>query len=243
MSDTPDDALSQFIECRLVKQGLCIISNTRNAAVTTMIPMFSESIPQSQKTLSIQESPIESAWKALREPLTSANKEALMYKPPCRFLTLLAERKFLFIPWKCKTTGGLYRRDILVVNAQSGEIDRFLGGGLDLARLPDWFHSTREKGKAGSKVYYSDIQMIGEVKACDAPKEHPTLFKHAIQVSHYLALPTSARFPHYCFQKRGRKNNVAGSAAHGGVRHIINYQCVLRRKLPSHEISTAPTVH
>jgi len=104
----------------------------------------------------------------------------------CRFLTLLAERKFLFIPWECKTTGGLYRQDILVVNAQSEETDRFLGGGLDLAQLPDRFRSSREKGKAGSKVYYSDVQMVGEVKACNAPKEPPTLFNHAIQVLKYL---------------------------------------------------------
>jgi len=55
-----------------------------------------------------------------------------------------------------------------------------------LAQLPDRFHSTQEKGKAGSKVYYSDIKMVGEVKACDAPKDPPTLFNHAIQVLKYL---------------------------------------------------------
>jgi hypothetical protein len=122
---------------------------------------------------------------ALRESLAST-KETLMYKPLCRFLTLLVERKFLFIPWECETTGGLYRQDILVVNAQSGETDRFLNGGLDLAWLPDRFHSPLEKGKAGSKVYYYDIQMAGEVKACKAPKEPLALFYHAAQVLKYL---------------------------------------------------------
>jgi hypothetical protein len=176
------DALTRLIEYQL-EQCFCITSNARNAEVAR-IPILSESAPQSQKTLSVQELPIESAWNALRESLAST-KETLMYKPLCRFLTLLAERKFLFIPWECKTTGGLYRQDILVVNAQSGETDHFLGGGLDLAWLPDRFHSTREEGKTGSKVCYSDIQMVGEVKACDAPKEPSTLFKHAIQVLRY----------------------------------------------------------
>ncbi len=182
----PTDALTQFVEHQLVKQGFCTTSNSRSDAAAR-VSTLSQSTAQSQKPLRVPESPIESAWKALKQSLTSAKKETLIYNPLSRFLTLLAE-KFLFIPWDCRTIGEegeLYRQDILVVNAQSEEIDRFLRGGLDLAWLPDRFRSPGEKGKARSKIYYSDIQMVCEVKACDAPEKSFTLFKHAVQVLKY----------------------------------------------------------
>jgi len=54
----------------------------------------------------------------------------MIYGPLCRFLTLLSNKELLFIPLDHKTHGKdeLYRQDIIVVNAQPEEIDRFLDG-------------------------------------------------------------------------------------------------------------------
>jgi len=74
------DALTRFIEHQLIEECFCISSNARNAEVAR-IPILSESTPQSQKASSVQESPIESVWKALRDSKSLAStKETLMHK-------------------------------------------------------------------------------------------------------------------------------------------------------------------
>ena len=135
-----------------------------------------------QGTPSAPSLPIDTAWDTLQNILKSKNLKKSIYAPLCRFLTLLANKKFLFIPWDHKTQGEPYRQDIIVVNAQPDELDRFLDGKQAMDCLPSEF-THHEGGKLKPRVHYSDIQMVGEVKTHVAP-ESP--FEDAVQVLKYL---------------------------------------------------------
>jgi hypothetical protein len=137
-------------------------------------------------------------------------KEKTIYVPLCRFLTLLANKEFLFIPWDHKTQGEPYRQDIIVVNAQPDEIDRFLNGRQAMDRLPSEF-TYHEGGKLKLRVHYSDVQMVGEVKTHVAP-ESP--FKDAVQVLKYL-------FTVMCYQPQ-HASHIGILVYHNGF-FIIDY--------------------
>ena len=115
----------------------------------------------------------------------SSWKEKTIYAPLCRFLTLLANKEILFIPWDHKTQGEdelVYRQDIIAVNAQPDEMDRFLDGKQEM----DWLLSEftyHEGGKLKPKVHCSNVQMVGVVKTGVAP-ESP--FENAVQVLKHL---------------------------------------------------------
>jgi hypothetical protein len=178
-----NDALSQFIKERLIKGNFCIKTNSRNNAVAGKVTQSKPSTSNRQGKPSAPSLPIDSAWNTLRNVLKS-KKEKMIYAPLCRFLTLLANKEFLFIPWDHKTEGedDLYRQDIIVVNAQPDEIDRFLNGKQAMDRLPSKF-TYHEGGKLKPRVHYSDVQMVGEVKPGVAP-ESP--FENAVQVLKYM---------------------------------------------------------
>ena len=184
LSSTPihtNDALSQFIKEQLVKGNFCIKTNSRNNAVAGKVTQSSASNRRGKP--SAPSLPINSAWTTLRHVLKS-RQEKTIYGPLCRFLTLLANKKFLFIPWDHKTQGEdeLYRQDIIAVDAQPDEIDRFLDGKQAMDRLPSEF-IYHEEGKLKPRVHYSNVQMVGEVKPGIAP-ESP--FEDAVQVLKYL---------------------------------------------------------
>ena len=166
-----NDACSQFIKEKLVKGNFCTKTNGRNSAVAGEVTPSALSLP------------MDSAWNTLQNVLKS-KKEKTIYAPLCKFLTLLANKEFLFIPWDYKTRGEdeLYRQDIIVVNAQPDEIDHFLDGKQAMDRLPSEF-TYREGGKLKPRVHYSNVQMVGEVKLGVAP-ESP--FEDAVQVLKYL---------------------------------------------------------
>ena len=166
-----NDACSQFIKEKLVKGNSCTKTNGRNSAVAGEVTPNALSLP------------INSAWDTLQNVLKS-EKEKTIYAPLCKFLTLLANKEFLFIPWDYKTQGEdeLYRQDIIVVNAQPDEIDHFLDGKQAMDRLPSEF-TCHEGGKLKPRVHYSNVQMVGEVKLGVAP-ESP--FEDAVQVLKYL---------------------------------------------------------
>ena len=168
-----NDVLSQFIKEQLVKKDFCIGTNSRNNAVAGKV-VSAQSKPNRRGKPSAPSSPIDSAWNTLRNVL-KLKKEKTLYAPLCRFLTLLANKEFLFIPWDHKTRG---EQDIIVVNAQPDEIDRFLDGKQAMDRLPSEF-ICYEGDKLKPRVHYSNIQMVGEVKPGVAP-ESP--FEDAVQV-------------------------------------------------------------
>lgn len=171
-----NDVLRHFIEQRLVKGGFCIQLDEEQPPVQ---------LTPAGTTSMFRRPPIESAWTSLNESLKST-KEASIYKPLCRFLNLLTDRQFMFIPWDYNTAGDegkLLRQDIIVVNAQPEEVDHFLTGKLGLDALPNRF---RLASKNESRIYYSDIQMVGEVKASNAPEESSVSFDHATQILKYL---------------------------------------------------------
>ena len=124
-----NDTLSQFIKEQLVKGGFCIKTNSRNNAVAGKVTQSKPSASNRLGKPSASSSPIDSAWNTLQNVLKS-KKEKTIYAPLCRFLTLLANKEFLFIPWDHKTQGEdeLCRQDNVVVNAQPDKIDRFLDG-------------------------------------------------------------------------------------------------------------------
>jgi hypothetical protein len=181
-----NDALSQFIKEQLVRRDFCMKMKSRNNAVAEkLIVLQSESsAPQPQGTSSVPSSPIDSAWETLRNVLTSTI-ETTIYGPLCRFLTLLSDKEFLFIPWHHKThgEGELYQQDIIVVNARPEEIDRFLDGDQTMDLLPSGFTYCDEDDELKPRVYYPDVQMVGEVKTGTAP---PSPFDNAVQVLKYL---------------------------------------------------------
>ncbi len=186
LNNTPidtNDALSQFIKERLVKEGFCIKTNSRNNAVAGKVTQSKPSTSNRRGKSSAPSLPIDSAWNTLRNVLKS-KKEKTIYGALCRFLTLLANKEFLFIPWDHKTQGEdkLRRQDIIVVNAQPDEIDRFLNGKQAMDRLPSEF-TYHEGGKLKPRVHCSNVQMAGEVKTGVAP-ESP--FEDAAQVLKYL---------------------------------------------------------
>ncbi|KAF8321829.1 hypothetical protein F5887DRAFT_1215369 [Amanita rubescens] len=193
-----DDPFSQFIEQQLFKRKFCIRTGARNC-IAARKPILPESPPRSN----IQASPTVFAWE---EVLKSTENKTSMYKPLCKFLTLLAEKRFLFIPWDTSSTilgeiseeRKLYHQDFVVVNAQSGEIDRFLNSELVLSQLPAQFSYQDENGEPGTKICYSDIQMVGEVKACDAPESPPILLNHAIHLLKYLSTMSRFQPQHAC---------------------------------------------
>lgn len=182
-----NDALSQFIKEQLVRRDFCMKMNFRNNAVAEkLIVLQSESsAPQPQGTSSVPLAPIDSAWEILRNVLTST-KETTIHGPLCRFLTLLSDKEFLFIPcqWHHKThgEGELYLQDIIVVNARPEEIDRFLDGDQTMDLLPSDFTYCDEDDELNPRVY-SDVQMVGEVKTGTAP---PSPFDNAVQVLKHL---------------------------------------------------------
>ncbi|KAF8329020.1 hypothetical protein F5887DRAFT_1082782 [Amanita rubescens] len=167
-----------FIKEQLVKGNFCIKTNFRNSAVAGKVTQSKPSASNGRGK------PIDSAWNTLRDVLKSSKKEKTIYAPLCRFLTLLANKEFLFIPWDHKTQGEdeLYRQDIIVVNAQPDEIDRFLNGKQAMDQLPSEF-TYHEGGKLKPRIHYSNVQMVGEVKPGVAP-ESP--FENAVQVLKYL---------------------------------------------------------
>jgi hypothetical protein len=179
-----NDALSQFIKEQLVKGNFCIKTNSRNSAVAGKVTQSKPSASNGRGK------PIDSAWNTLRNVLKSSKKEKTIYAPLCRSLTLLANKEFLFIPWDHKTQGEdeLYRQDIIVVNAQPDEIDRFLNGKQTMDRLPSKF-TYHEGGKLKPRVHYSNVQMVGEVKPGVAPgspfENAVQVLKHQFTVSRY----------------------------------------------------------
>ena len=183
-----NDALSQFIKEQLVKGNFCIKTNGRNSAVATKLTRSKPSASKRRGKPSAPSLPIDSAWNTLRNVLKS-KKEKAIYAPLCRFLTLLANKEFLFIPWDHKTEGEdeLYPQDIIVVNAQPDEIGRFLDGQQAMDQLPSEF-TYHEGGKLKPRVHHSNIQLVGEVKLGVAP-ESP--FENAVQVLN-TCLPSRA---------------------------------------------------
>jgi hypothetical protein len=153
--------------------------NSRNNAVAEKLIVLQSELS------SVPSSPIDSVWEALRNVLTSKKETTMIYGPLCRFLTLLSNKEFLFIPWGHKTHGEneLYRQDIIVVNARPEEIDRFLDGDQAMDLLPSEFTYLDKDDELKPRVYYSDVQMVGEVNTGDAP---PSPFDDAVQVLKYL---------------------------------------------------------
>jgi len=154
-SNKANDALGQFVKEQLVTEGkFCIKTNDRNSAVAGKVTQSKPSASNGRRKPSAS-LPIDSAWNTLRNVLKS-KQEKTIYAPLCRFLTLLANKEFLFIPWDHKTQGEdvLYRQDIIVVKAQPGEIDRFLNGEQRMDRLPSEF-TYHEGGKLKPRVHYT----------------------------------------------------------------------------------------
>ena len=181
--DATNDALGQLIKQQLIKQNFCVKTSARNKVVAERLTLSqSKSLARKRGGPSIV-LPIESAWKTLKNVLKS-KRENTIYRPLCKFLTLLSDKKFLFIPWNHEIAGGdeLYRQDIIVVNARPEEIDHFLEGNQKMDKLPSKF-MYREGNQLKPRVYYSDIQLVGEVKTGDAP-DLP--FENAVQVLKYL---------------------------------------------------------
>ena len=196
--------LKDFIKNRLIKEHFCVLSEIRNneakaagaeirndaakaaEAGSSLRPSFEKLVPRKLSQL-------EAAWDKLQDAYKSPREKASLYRPLCKFLTLVAESRYLFIPWDIQTA----REDILAVNAQWKDIDKFLHSDLALSDLPDEFHY-RDKDKVQSRVYYSDIQMVGEVKPGDAPGSRQELFGHATQVLKYL-FTTSRYQPRHAY--------------------------------------------
>ena len=99
-----NDALSQFIKEQLVKGNFCIKTNGRNSVVAGKVTQSKPSASNRRGKPSALSLPIDSAWNTLRNVLKS-KKEKTIYAPLCRFLTLLANKEFLFIPRDHKTQG------------------------------------------------------------------------------------------------------------------------------------------
>ena len=187
-----NDAFAQFIKCHLLNDQFCVRSNERNVAAARAATEAesSSSVLLTWFLLSLNLAPpLETAWKGFQDTCKSAKTETSLYRPLCRFLTLLAGNRYLFIPWDNETVGedgGSLRQDIIVVNAQREDVDKFLQRDLVLSSLPDEFLYRDDKGKDRSRVYYSDIQMVGEVKVTNAPTSARVLYDHAVQVLKYL---------------------------------------------------------
>jgi hypothetical protein len=82
--------------------------------------------------------------------------------------------------------GESFRQDIIVVDAQSQDIDKLLESDFAPSNLPAEFRYRDDGGKVRSRVYYSDILMVGEVKVIKAPTSPQVIFDHATQVLKYL---------------------------------------------------------
>ncbi|KAK2465610.1 hypothetical protein APHAL10511_002502 [Amanita phalloides] len=197
-----NDALTQFIKCHLLNEQFCVRSKERNVAAARAATEAESSGPVLLNRLLLllnMAPPLETAWKGFQDTCKSAKTETLLYRPLCRFLTHLTGNRYLFIPWDNETVGDdreSLRQDIIVVNAQREDIDKFLKGDLVLSSLPDEFLYRDDKGKGRSRVYYSDIQMVGEVKVTNAPTSAQILYNHAVQVLKYLF--TVSRYqPHH----------------------------------------------
>lgn len=209
--------LEAFIREQLLNHNFCA---QLDAITTPILPTSSSaaSAAQNSTTPTTQTSrELGKAWKILRKVLKSTkDSEASIYGPLSQFLTLLMDKKeFLFIPWDHSTKGAegeLYRQDIIVVNAQPNEIDTFLKGKLAMDVLPDQFRSPDKKNPL---IYYSNIQMVCEVKASDAP-EHlsPAMFDHAVHVLKYLFTITRYQ-PQHAFH--------VGMLAYRDCFYIIRY--------------------
>ena len=196
-----------LIKNRFLKENFCVRSDIRNnrakaagakirnnAAKEAEAESSGSSLRSSESTferiIPRELSPLEAAWDKLQDAsrYKHPRKETPLYRPLCKFLTLLAESSYLFIPWDNQTAREdeeLFRQAILAVNAQRKDIDEFLHNDLPLSDLPDEFHYC-DKDKVRSRVYYSDIQMVGEVKSGDAPGSSQECFHHATQVLKYL---------------------------------------------------------
>ncbi|KAF8349190.1 hypothetical protein F5887DRAFT_1233356 [Amanita rubescens] len=187
-----NDALTQFIKCHLLNEQFCVRSKERNiaAARAATEAESSSSALLTWLLLSLNLAPpLETAWKGFQATCKSAKAETSLYRPLCRFLTLLTGNGYLFIPWDNETVGEdgeSLRQDIIVVNAQREDVDKFLQGNLMPSSLPDEFLYRDDKGKDRSRVYYSDIRMVGEVKPTKAPTSARVLYDHAVQVLKYL---------------------------------------------------------
>ncbi len=140
---------------------------------------------------SLNPSPLEVAWEKLEGALKSSKNETSLYRPLLKFLTLLADKRYLFIPWDDNTVGEegeSFRQYIIVVDAQSQDIDKLLESDFAPSNLPAEFRYRDDGGKVRSRVYYSDILMVGEVKVIKAPtsRSSQVIFDHATQVLKYL---------------------------------------------------------
>jgi hypothetical protein len=203
--------LEAFIREQLLNPDFCA---QLDAITTPILPSSAASAAQNSTKPTTQTSrELGNAWKILSKVLST--KETSIYGPLSRFLTLLMDRKFLFIPWDHSTKGAegeSYRQDIIVVNAQRNEIDTFLEGKLAMDALPDRFRSFDKKGPL---VYYSDILMVCEVKASDAPDHlSSVMFDHAVRVLKYLFTVTRYQ-PRHAFH--------VGMLAYRDCFYIIRY--------------------
>lgn len=214
-----NNALKDFIKNQLFREHFCVLSEIRNngakaagakirnnAARAAEAESSGSSMRPSKSALEkliprkLSMSPLEEAWGKLQDAYKPPQKETSLYRPLCKFLTLLAESRYLFIPWDNQIAGEddeLFRQDILAVNAQPKDINKFLHGNLALSNLPAEFRYL-DKDKVRSRVYYSDIQMVGEVKPDDAPRSAQGIFDHATQVLKYL-FTTSRYQPRHAY--------------------------------------------
>lgn len=191
--DAPLHTNGALKEFQLLKHHFCVRSSVRNGAVGPEAGPFTLFLPASRsgfKTIlqSLNPSPLEAAWEKLEGALKSSKNETSLYRPLSKFLTLLADKRYLFIPWDNNTVGEdgeSFRQDIIVVDAQSQDIDKLLESDFAPSNLPTEFR--RDDGdKVRSRVYYSDILMVGEVKVIKAPTSPQVIFNHATQVLRYL---------------------------------------------------------
>lgn len=193
-----NDAFKEFIKAQLLEKQFCVRSGKRNIAAQEETQGESSSLRPSTFSRLIPPPPLEIEWEKFRDAIKSPKMETSVNRLLCKFLTLLAENSYLFVPGDNETAGedgGLLPQDIIVVDsAKREDIDRFVQGNL---ALPDEFHYRDDKGTR-SRIYFSDVKMVGKVKVTDEPTSVQVLFNHATQVLKYL-FTTSQFQPRHAF--------------------------------------------